>query len=275
MNYTGQNQEFFHMDTWEDQQLPQLTSAGNQGLTVLWFLEGSNRITIDSVTYDMEPNTALFLTEFHQTRDLQIQKARILQFNRPFYCILDHDTEIGCKGILFFGASTVPIISFDKDEQEKMETVWKMLQWELSEAKDNLQLEMLQSMLKRFLILCTRLYKNQHHYEVLDNTKLDVVREFNFLVEQHYRTKHTVADYADLLHKSPKTLSNLFAKLADKTPLQYIHDRKMLEAKRLLRYTDKSIKEVAYGIGFEDLQTFGRFFKKQEGQSPSEFRETA
>ena len=46
----------------------------------------------------------------------------------------------------------------------------------------------------------------------------------------------------------------------------------MLEARRLLRYTDMQIKVIAYEIGYDDIQAFSRFFKKQEGISPSEFR---
>ena len=82
-----------------------------------------------------------------------------------------------------------------------------------------------------------------------------------------------VADYAELLHRSPKTLSNLFAQISPKTPLQIINERKMLEARRLLRHTDQAISEIAYSIGYEDVQTFSRFFKTQEGMSPSAFRE--
>jgi AraC-like DNA-binding protein len=82
-----------------------------------------------------------------------------------------------------------------------------------------------------------------------------------------------VAEYANLLNKSPKTISNVFAILGTKSPLQYIQDRKMLEARRLLNYSSRQIKEIAYEIGFEDIQAFSRFFKKQEGISPSKFKE--
>ena len=82
-----------------------------------------------------------------------------------------------------------------------------------------------------------------------------------------------MAEYANLLNKSPKTISNIFSLLGTKSPLQYIQDRKMLEARRLLNYSSRQIKEIAYEIGFEDIQAFSRFFKKQEGISPSKFKE--
>ena len=93
------------------------------------------------------------------------------------------------------------------------------------------------------------------------------------MVEQHFREKHTVGEYADLLYKSPKTLSNVFKKVGSKTPLELIHNRKMIEARRLLHHTDANISDIGYDLGFNDIQAFSRFFKKNEGISPSEFKE--
>ena len=109
----------------------------------------------------------------------------------------------------------------------------------------------------------------------IENRDFDIVREFNFLVETHFKSIHSVTQYAELLHKSPKTISNLFRKFNSKSPLQFIQERKMLEAKRLLTYTTKQIKEIAYDLGFEDIQTFSRFFKRNEGISPSKYKETS
>jgi len=137
---------------------------------------------------------------------------------------------------------------------------------------DNLQIGMLQMMLKRYLILCTSLYKMQKQFPA-QRTDTDLVREFNFQVEQHFKTRHTVSDYSDLLNKSPKTISNIFSKIGFKSPLRYIQERRMLEARRLLHYSDMQIKQISYELGFTDVQTFSRFFKKQEGTYPSNFRD--
>lgn len=243
-------------------------------LTFLWFLKDDQNITIDNVEYQTKANEIICLTEFHQFDISNICEARLIRFNRPFYCVIDHDSEVGCKGILFFGASQLPKFVIPEEDVEKFQTIWRMFEMEL-QSQDGLQLEMLQSMLKRFIILCTRIYKDQKNYTALESGKVDIVREYNFLVEQNFKTVHTVSEYASMLNKSPKTLSNLFSKLSNKSPLQYIQERKMLEARRLLRFTDMSVKEIAYEIGFEDLQTFGRFFKKIEGVAPTKFKEMA
>jgi len=173
---------------------------------------------------------------------------------------------------LFFGASNLPIIALPEAEIKKFEMLWSVFEMEM-ESADELQLEMLQMLLKRLLILLTRLYKMQNDFSAANHSQLELVREFNFLVEKHFKSKHAVSEYAELMFKSPKTLSNLFSKLGAKTPLQYIRERIMLEARRLLTYTDMSVKEVAYEIGYDDIPTFSRFFKKNEGLSPTDFKE--
>ncbi len=271
MIYKGKTNEYLQLAKIKCQQSFQETETLESPLTFIWFEKDKQNIMIDNVTYQSVANQIICLTEFHQVDFSTACHAKLIRFNRSFYCVLDHDSEVSCKGILFFGASQLPKFIIPAEELEKFETIWKMFEIEIR-SNDALQLEMLQAMLKRFIILCTRVYKNQHHYTKLDKTKVDLVREYNFLVEQNFRTIHTVADYAALLNKSPKTLSNLFSKLANKSPLQYIQDRKMLEARRLLRFTDKSVKEIAYEIGFEDLQSFSRFFKKIEGIAPTQYK---
>ncbi|WP_010522644.1 helix-turn-helix transcriptional regulator [Aquimarina agarivorans] len=271
MKFLGNMQEYLQLETINSDTCYVLKEKVESSLTVLWFIEDTNELIVDGKQHIFNKNQIVFLTEFHRVSAVKIDKIRLLRFNRPFYCVLDHDTEVGCKGILFFGASQLPIINIPPSELEKFEILWNMFSIEMK-SDDSLQIEMLQMMLKRYLILCARVYKTQANYsDVIENS--DIVREFNFLVEKHFRSKHTVKEYAELLFKSPKTLSNLFLKMGSKTPLQYIQERKMLEAKRLLCYSALHIKEIAFEIGFDDIQSFSRFFKKYEGVSPSEFKE--
>lgn len=237
---------------------------------MIWSIE-QLKINVDGAEHLFPANSVLFLTEYHRVEVLEVSKARLIRFNRAFYCIENHDSEVGCKGILFFGASQFPKISIPQEEQEQFEILWKMFAIEMV-SKDNLQNDMLQMMLKRLLILCTRVYKEQTELTTFDKKQLDILREYNYLVKSNFKTKHQVADYAEILNKSPKTLSNLFKKYNEKSPLQIIQNRTLLEARRLLRYSDKSIKEIAYEIGYEDIQSFSRFFKKAEVVSPSDFK---
>ncbi|MDG1277609.1 MAG: helix-turn-helix domain-containing protein [Algoriphagus sp.] len=241
-------------------------------LTLLW-IKAASKIIVDGRGLELSPDQLICMTEFHRLEVDSVPDALMIRFNRAFFCILDHDSAVGCKGILFFGSSQLPILNLSETDIAKLEALTGVFAMEMNEESDPLQLEMLQMLLKRLLILCTRIFKAQEKLESLDPMQTDLVRDYNYLVEVHFRQKHTVAAYADLLAKSPKTLSNLFSKLGEKSPLTFIQDRIMLEARRLIGYSDKSIKEIGYELGYEDIQAFSRFSKKNEGLSPSEFKE--
>ncbi|MFT4802476.1 MAG: AraC family transcriptional activator of pobA, partial [Flavobacteriaceae bacterium] len=265
MKFIGNTKEFIELTTLETPTYTIFREPEGSSLTILWFRTDHNEFIIDGKEYSFSKNQIIFLTEFHKVTAKKKGITNYLSFNRSFYCVIDHDTEVSCKGVLFFGSSQLPIIQIPNQEIEHFETLWKMFTIEMN-SKDNLQFAMLQMMLKRYLILCTRLYKTQQQFP-MEKMDSDIVRDFNFLVEQHFKTKHTVAEYADLLNKSPKTISNTFLKIDSKSPLKYIQERIMLEARRQLYYTNKPIKEIAYEIGYKDIQTFSRFFKVQEGIS--------
>jgi AraC family transcriptional regulator, transcriptional activator of pobA len=271
MIYHGQNNEYIQLTELRSGSAVAFDSLLSYPLLLIWIKGEGAVIRYEGVNHTLPNDTVLCLSVFHQIEFPELETARLIKFNREFYCVLNHDTEIGCKGLLFYGAHPLPHFQIPDEEREKFETLWKMFDIEM-QSKDELQLEMLQMMLKRFIILCTRIYKQQYGAARLNATDMDIVREFSFLVEHYFKTKHTVKDYAELMHKSPKTLSNIFSKLSGKSPLQIIHERKLMEARRMLRYTDKSVKEIAYELGFEDIQTFSRFFKKTELISPSEFK---
>ncbi|XCF06612.1 helix-turn-helix domain-containing protein [Tamlana crocina] len=228
-------------------------------------------IIVDSIPYSIQPNSVLALTTVQYFKLISGSGLLVYQFNREFYCIKDHDHEVSCAGLLFFGNVHIPIIQLENKEQNKLNTLHDVFLEELN-TKDTIQAEMLRMLMARFIIIVTRLLKaDQDVLHVSKNTKMDLLRDFNLLVEENYRTAHNVSFYAERLFKSPKTLSNTFAKL-NTSPLQIIHERIILEAKRLLVYTDKTAKEIAYEIGFDDASHLSRLFKKYTALSPSDFK---
>ena len=271
MIYRGSHNEYFELDYVDRDNFKKLRSGVSGALQLLWFLSDGNQLTIDGVPHQFDTNEIVSLSQYHQITYDHIESMRMLRFNSEFYCIINHDSQVGCKGVLYYTPAKIPVIELQEAQRSAMQAAWEMTDMEL-ELKDELQLEMLQIVLKRILILCTRVYKMQGDMAFIDDGQHNLIREFNFLVDKHFRTNHNVAFYADQLNKSPKTITNTFKKISEKSPLQIIHDRIYLEAKNLLHFTDKDVSEIAYDLGYENVQIFSRFFKKQSGVSPSAFR---
>ncbi|WP_298549054.1 AraC family transcriptional regulator [uncultured Aquimarina sp.] len=252
---------------------PALDLLRNKGLyKIIWSKDHEVSFRVDGSLIELKKDQVIFCTpinvlEIDQNTDGMIS----LVFNREFYCIKDHDQEVSCNGFLFFGSSVPQILSLNEKERISFSAMFDSFREEF-ENKDQIQGEMLQTLLKRFLIKSRRLVKEDLPEPDLPNNQLDTIRKFNILIEKHFREKHQVAEYAELLFKSPKTLSNLFHKYSDKSPLATINERIVLEAKRLLIYSDKTSEEIAYELGYKEAGHFSKFFKKHAGMNPTEFK---
>lgn len=239
--------------------------------TFIWTDDSEANVIVDGIPQTIPPHSILALTTIQYLEYVNGENLKVYQFNREFYCIKDHDEEVSCVGLLFFGNVHIPVVHLTGKERPKFNTFHEVLIDEL-ETKDNIQAEMLRMLMARFIIKSTRLLKAKEGvFETAKSTKIDLLRAFNLLVETHFRTEHSVGFYAEKLFKSPKTLSNNFSKL-NTSPLQIIHERIILEAKRLFIYTDKTAKQIAYELGFEDPSHLSRIFKKHTSLSPSDFK---
>jgi len=245
---------------------------GDEYFKILWNRGTETAITLDARNITLERENLICLTPL-QDPDLSAfhENYYLLLFNREFYCIHENDHEVSCEGLLFWGSSELPMLQLNEHEVPKFETLFQVFVDELG-TKDKIQGEMLRMLLKRLIIKSTRLARKQHFPDDMGSHHTDLIRQFNILVEQHYKEHHQVNTYAEMLHKSPKTLSNVFASAGHRSPLEVIHQRIALEGKRQLLNTDKIVKEIAYDLGFQDQSHFSRFFKKETGIPPSKYR---
>jgi len=246
--------------------------AGGTINSIVCNLNEDQTVDIDQVIYVFPANSILPLMA---NQHFVFQKPENLiawQFNRDFYCIVDHDSEVGCVGFLFYGIQHPLFVKLTTEELNNITLIEKLVLEDM-EIKDRMQGEMLRTLLKRLIIYITRVAKKQtENYQIFTDEKMDMVRMFNLLLEVHFRKEHEVRFYAEALHKSPKTLSNLFALFNYPAPSKLIQRRIILEAKRYLYFTDKTAKEIAYALGFDNPAHFSRFFKQNTGNSISLFR---
>lgn len=238
----------------------------------IWVQEGTLVLEVDHVVMQLERDEIISLTPLHHIEIREVKGTYLtLLFNSNFYCIYGHDAEVSCNGFLFHGSSHVNRLKLTAGQSEKLRSISEIFMDECV-VRDNLQEEMLRIVLKRFIITCTRIARQKLSVSADKEKSFDLVRQFYVLVDQHYKEKKQVKEYAELLFRSPKTLTNLFAGYNLPSPLQIIHERVEAEAKRLLLYTHKSAKEIGEILGFEDLASFSRFFKKATKITVSEYR---
>ena len=241
----------------------------------LWVQSGTLAIEVDHIPMKLAKDEIVTLTPLHHLTIKEVAGVFLtFVFNSNFYCIYGHDNEVSCNGFLFYGSSRVMRLKLSEEQSSNLHDIVRIFRQE-SAINDNLQEEMLRIVLKRFIITCTRIARARFGVGQENERTFDVVRRFYVLVDQHFREKKQVQDYADMLCRSPKTLSNLFSACGLPSPLRIIHERIDAEARRLLLYTRKSAKEISAILGFEDLAAFSRFFKKMTGESVSEYRKQA
>jgi AraC family transcriptional activator of pobA len=99
-----------------------------------------------------------------------------------------------------------------------------------------------------------------------------LVTRFRDLVERRYREGLSVTDFAAELNVTVSRLRTACLAVTGETPIKLLHDRIMAEAKRNLLYSDMSVAQIAYWLGFEDTSYFSRFFHRLGGEPPAKFR---
>jgi len=112
------------------------------------------------------------------------------------------------------------------------------------------------------------IFKNDERYHANP-----VFSKFLNLIDEHFKEKRSVSFYAEKLNISPNYLNIICKKSINSSASSLIQDRILLEAKRLLKVSKKSVKDIVFDLGFYDQASFSKFFKSQTGMTPSQFKE--
>lgn len=263
-------------NTFNDQDLELINNNFYRPFIKVLLVPAHYIISVDFKIYDLDKPAVFFV---NSNQFLTIVKAtntpaHLIFYNRDFYCVQIHDSEVACDGLLFNNLFEIPKVAFDESETVTVQQLFSQIKEEI-ELKDSSSEELIRVYLKQVILKATREWKKQNLENdqiMLQTSEHDFFRNFSRLVEIHFREKHAVADYADLMNLAPKTLSHKFKKLNLENPNEIIKNRIILETKRLLYYTDLSIKEIAYQLGYEDPGYFNRMFAQKLGNTPANFR---
>lgn len=254
------------------------TSAQNDSLNKIrehikvLFIPKNAIIQVDFQEIAMKTDALLFINPHVILKPCETIGGQLMHFNKDFYCVEIHDHEVACDGILYNNVFEIPFINLNEEQSVEIQKIISDIQSELGNEDSSTE-EMLRTLLKLIILKSTRIWKQQHELsDSVQQADVQFLRKFSKLVEQHFKTHHTVADYADMLCITPKNLSKKISMVSKETPNDIIKNRIILESKRLLAHTTMNVKEVAYSLNYDDDAYFVRFFTKHTGISPTNFR---
>jgi len=245
--------------------------------SLIWITEGHGKLKADFADYSFEAGALLSFSPYQpfMIYDSSGVKGHAIHFHSDFFCILKHHKEVSCNGLLFNNVYDPPITLINESTAEQLTTLIKQIKVEMQNPA-LAQYELLVSYLKILLINVTRLKSEQlpASKELKADGEPFVLQKLKDAIEEHYKTKHSASDYADMLHVSPKALGKIAKSYFNKTLTDLIAERIIIEAKRELYLTKKPVKEIAAELGYQDEYYFSRFFKNNANISPQVYRET-
>lgn len=238
---------------------------------IFLFAQGGGNHEIDFNNYDVADNSIHFVSpgQVHRLQRAPYSHGSILLFSRDFY-YLGSGAQFSLFEYAFLNGNAAgsPIVNLSQQDFESLLSLSQIMGSEELSVKESA--EIIRSYLHVFLLKCRQFSEATVHYT--QEVANPIFANFNKLLEQNFRSQHTVSFYADELAVSSRKLIETCQLYCDKSPTQLIRERLILEARRLLLHSKYSIKEIAYFLGFEDPAYFNRFFRKNEQISAGSYR---
>ncbi|HET8885056.1 MAG TPA: AraC family transcriptional regulator [Salinimicrobium sp.] len=239
----------------------------------VFLLKGNGQFSVDFVKYEVKDNTIIFLSPYQNFSWLGSNtQMKLLQFHGDFYCIEYHKKEVACNGLLFNNIYLQPNISITESKFKQLEALIDQMELENLSGKPFSD-SVLKSYLQLFLAISSREKASQISYEQIQQPFEPQILEFQHLLEHHFSRERSPSFYAEKLALSSSAFNKKVKFQFGKTPSKLIQERVILESKKLLHLTQKSVKEIATELHFDDEFYFSRYFKKEVGLSPTHFRE--
>jgi AraC-like DNA-binding protein len=242
--------------------------------SIYWIESGAGTVDVDLATHTFGQHTLLFVAPYRRIRFTPAQAVRgaLIRFHANYLCVETFHAESGCAGSLFNDPLGSPVVTVPARARADLRHLIRRAADELETPLEGSE-DVVIASLKILLVLATRLKSASNARRVkTGDYRHPLTHRVSELVERHYRERHAPADYARLLHITPKALARFTKAHFGRTMTEIIRERLLIDAKWDLLHTLKPVKQIARELGFSDELYFSRFFKKATGRAPTAFR---
>lgn len=232
---------------------------------------GSGQFALDDVDFPVEPNQ-LYFTAPAQVREwivTESPRGLVLIFEEEFLCSFFSDPMF-VKNLSFFRNKLAPPqLKLSPEQGQNFTNLLLQIEQEIESSKET---HLLRALLYQALAWLNKVYRSA--YQLTEKPQNPRVANFFHLVENHYCTKHATSFYAEELCITAGYLNELVKSETGISAKQYLIDRLIIEARRLLQYSEAPVTEIAWQLGFGDSSYFVRLFRNETGVSPLAFRKS-
>ena len=197
-----------------------------------------------------------------------------LAFHYQFFCIHIRKDEFFCDGVVFNRKNQEPVCTIPSSSRELIASLFDEIrhatetQTSLSQSR---AVSALHSMLLQVAECMLRDSPDQRNSTSQTQVKSELTLRFESILNIHFHLRHDVRFYAEALNVTTATLNRRLKRELGKPTSVLIHEKLAIEARRRLSDGKKSVKEVAYMLGFNDQLYFSRFYRKHFDQSPTQY----
>jgi len=240
---------------------------------IIWVKKGGGEHLIDTqrhkpgdnMVYCVLPKQVLVLKPGRQ------MEGYMVSFTADFLRLTPNNFNPLFRNGLFGSSAGPAVIKVTAEIENDLLQVVGSMQQEFLESC-SLKNDILRQYLKIFLIYLTR--QVCQPAEPVEQSRTELVNRFFSLLQQNFTKKKLVTNYAGMLSITPNYLNNVVKKISGYPASHHIQQQLIQEARRQAVYTDKSMKEIAYDLGFETNTHFSKFFKKNEGTNFRDYRKS-
>jgi AraC-like DNA-binding protein len=245
---------------------------------LIWMHSGTGEVHSDLRTCPVQPGTLFFASpgQVHYWRFYGPRDGEIIRFTHEFFLVNAEDPGLFGRLPFLHAEAFDPVLHFDPAERERMNNLLGELRAAAADSAPGRD-DLVRAYLTIILTHTRRVWMRVHdgRIEARAGTGDLLACRFRLALEENFPQMLTVGEYATLLRVSRSHLNEELRRQSGSSASKIIHERILLEAKRLLVHSTLTISEIAYRLRFQDPSYFGRFFRKCTGQTPGMYREAA